>query len=218
MNKRKFMNAKTYWEQKLLGWEKDRYSRWGSLNPLSWTVRSRFFTAAQLIIDRLPKGGTIFEIECGSGLLAERLTEICDKYTGIDISESAIRVACERINNACFIFKAGDALKIDYGPADLTVLLGVTDWLDEAGVRKMFAKIKSNNILISHTQAPSWSPYSFYRLMMDRPVSKDSYRAFNYSGERIRAMLNEAGYEFEAVTRPTLLNPGALVWATKMKV
>jgi 2-polyprenyl-3-methyl-5-hydroxy-6-metoxy-1,4-benzoquinol methylase len=209
------MNPKQYWENKLLAWERLRYSKWASAHPFAWSVRARFFKASQVIQERVSKGSSIFEIGCGSGLLAERLVSIAGQYKGIDIAENAIQLARQRINHQNFKFHAVDLLEAEFELADLTVLLGVVDWLDYQGVEKLFSKIRSKNILVSHTDASKWSPYLFYRRIIDGKDSKEKYGALNYSAEQIQKILKKNGYSFEAITEPNLLNPGALIWASK---
>jgi SAM-dependent methyltransferase len=208
-------NPKKYWEEKLLSWEQARYSRWASAHPFAWTVRSRFFKASKLISERIPKGSSVFEIGCGSGLLAERLVDIAGQYKGIDIAENAIQLARTRVNHPKFEFYAGDLLDLEYEPADLTVLLGVVDWLDPKGVDHMISKIQSKLILISHTQASQWSPYTLYRKIVDDPNSTDRYGAQNYSVQQLRTIVEKNGYTLEPVTSPSLWNPGALVWSSR---
>ncbi len=142
---------------------------------------------------------------------------IVGRYKDIDIAENAIQVAQKRLNNPKFEFCTNDLLDIDYDAADLTVLLGVVDWLDSDGVELMMSKIKSKYILISHTQASTWSPYIFYRKILDSQNSKDQYGARNYSAEQIRVILEKNSYTFEAITHPNLFNPGALIWASRLK-
>ena len=210
------MSPKQYWENKLLSWELLRYSKLASVHPFAWSVRSRFFRASKLIQERVSKGSSIFEIGCGSGLLAERLVSIAGKYKGIDIAENAIQLARQRVKHRSFEFNAVDLLNAEFEFADLTVLLGVIDWLDYQEVEKLFSKIRSKYILISHTDASKWSPYRFYRRIIDGEDSKEKYGARDYSAEQIKKILKKNGYSFEAITQPNLLNPGALVWACKI--
>lgn len=209
------INPKHYWESKILDWESARYSNWAAAHPFAWTVRSRFFKAAQVISDRLPKGSSVFEIGCGSGLLAERLVSQIASYKGIDIAENAIQLARKRVYNPNFEFNAADLLNFEYSAADLTVMLGVIDWLDADGVELLMRKVKSKYVLISHTQTSSWNPYLIYRRIFDGIHTKGTYCARSYSAQQVEAILIKNNYSFEAVTHPTLFNPGALIWGVR---
>lgn len=207
---------KQFWEKKILKWEKARYSPWLWFYPVSWTVRSRLQGAREVIRRRLPAGSSIMELGCGSGYLAQDLIGRCTQYFGVDIALNAIEAARERVKDPAFRFAAGDAAVYPLAPADLTVFLGLTDWLAEDQLARLFMRIRSKYILFSYTDAARLNPYRLYRVAMDRPVNEDSYRARTYRRAQIERMLEVAGYSFEFVSAPGLLDPGALVWAQRI--
>jgi SAM-dependent methyltransferase len=202
-----------FWERKILNWEKFRYSQWLALYPLAWSVRARLKKAFKIITKRADPSWSVLELACGSGLLAEKLRGRVAGYRGLDIAHNAIARARERVPE--FEFDTGDVLTARYQPADLTIFLGLTDWLDERSLEAVFAKIQSPRILFSYTQVSLWNPYRLYRAFMDKPGKPGTQRARTFHETRIRALLERHGFQMERLTRPYLLNPGVLVWAQK---
>ncbi|MBX3020971.1 MAG: class I SAM-dependent methyltransferase [Bdellovibrionales bacterium] len=205
---------KTFWENKILRWEKSRYSDWQRYYPPAWPIRRRLEASIQAIHHGLPRGSRVLELGCGSGYLAEALWGYCGHYQGVDIAEGAIAVARQRVPACEFEFFAGDAVNFISQPCDLTVFLGLTDWLTPLELRALFRRVTSKHILFSYTDVALWSPYRLYRAVMDKPTNRDSYRGRNYSATQIQDLLDENGFASHHVLQPTLFNPGALVWAT----
>jgi len=196
-----------FWEQKILPWEKARYSRWLTLYPLSWSVRSRMRRARKILMARVPRGSAMLELGCGSGRLAEQLQDHVGRYRGIDLAASAISQARARVPQLSFT--VGDVLTQDLSGFDVTVFLGLTDWVDD--LPALFAKLHSPNILFSYTQGRHSAPYQMYRRWMDNP--RPCLHARTYTEREIREALAHCGYEMELMTRPSVMNPGVLVWA-----
>jgi SAM-dependent methyltransferase len=203
---------KEFWERKILRWERRRYSHWLALYPLSWSVRARLRRAHRLILQRVPRDWSVLELGCGSGLLAERLQSHVSRYQGVDIARNAIAKARERVPQ--FSFTSADVLTLSLPNADLTVFLGLTDWLDQNRLPALFGRIQSPQILFSYTESSRWNPYRLYRALMDKP---GALRAMSYSEAEIRAALSNAGYAMEKIVAPTLFNPGAMVWARRLQ-
>jgi SAM-dependent methyltransferase len=204
---------KEFWERKILNWEKLRYSHWLALYPLSWSVRARLRKACKVIARRADAKWTVLELACGSGLLAQKLRGRIAGYRGLDIAQNAIARARQRVPE--FEFNSADVLTTDFAVADLTVFLGLTDWLDERGLDAVFAKLNSPRVLFSYTQVSQWNPYRLYRVFMDKPMKSGTQRARTFNENQIRGLLERHGYRMSRLTRPYLLNPGVLVWAEK---
>src|SRR5665213_1122806 len=204
-----------FWERKILNWETLRYSQWLALYPLSWSVRARLARAYKIILQRVPPTWSVLELGCGSGVLAAKLRNHCQTYHGIDIAQNA--VARARLRAPRFSFTAADVFTIPLQSAELTLFLGLTDWVDEGKLPSLFAKLQSPQILFSYTRtsAWSWNPYRLYRLFMDKPTKAGALRARTYTETEVIDALTASGFSFEPLTRPSLLNPGVLVWARK---
>jgi SAM-dependent methyltransferase len=208
----------SYWEEKILQWERLRYSKWLFFYPLSWTIRSRLNSAIKIIKVRTQKNWSVLELGCGSGILAASICEDIKDYLGIDIASNAIALAKEKLQKPHVKFLAMDVLKASYEKKNLVIFLGLTDWLEMDQLRDLFSKLHSDNIFFSYTEVKAvsiWNPYHYYRIVMDRKSLRYSYKARSYSGSEIKNLLNVFGYSFEIVKPASLLNPGVLVWAKK---
>lgn len=207
---------KIFWNEKILGWEEARYSAPNALNPFSWTVRRRLNQAAAIIFERLEPGRSVLELGCGSGLLAERLVGHCGNYAGVDIAEKAIERAQERRLPAEFRFFAEDVSQMSLPWADLTVFLGLTDWLTPEQFLQLLAKVKSRELLFSYTEVFEWSPYRIYRNWIDGKRPEGHRHARSYSIDEIKSMLSVHNFTMEILGKANPLNPGALIWCRRI--
>ncbi|MBC7538052.1 MAG: class I SAM-dependent methyltransferase [Bacteriovorax sp.] len=208
----------TYWEEKILHWERLRYSQWLFFYPLSWTVRSRLNSSVKIIKKRLQTDWLVLELGCGSGIFAFNIANEVGHYLGVDIAANAIALAKKKNRHTQLQFLAADIMKISFEKKDVVIFLGLTDWLEVEQLRELFSKLHTNNVFFSYTETKvvsSWNPYYYYRIIMDRKSFKYSYRARNYSEVEIRKLLKDFGYSVEIIKPATLLNPGVLVWGKK---
>lgn len=208
---------KDYWERKILKWERLRYSKWLLAYPLSWTVRWRMHRALEIIKMKNIQGVRILELGCGSGILAQRLEPRFVHYVGVDIASCAISKARSlNLRNAQFI--ASDVFDSPLEGFDLTVFLGLTDWMEERSMRELFKKIQSPEILFSYTEkrvVSRWNPYWYYRHFVDGKQKEQQIAANNYEFSMIESILNKSGFKISHVEHATIFNPGVLVWASK---
>lgn len=209
------LEAREFWDRKILKWENMRYSRWTLLYPLSWTLRKRLALAAASIVERVSEDQHILELGCGSGLLADRLKKKYSKYTGVDIAPAAIRKAQGKLYPRGYSFQMLDVAESELPAADCAVFLGLTDWLKKEDLRSLFARLQVRNILFSYTDAAALSPYRAYRAVLDEPKVSPVRKARNYAAWEIAEMLADAGFDFEHIRRAGALDPGALIWASK---
>lgn len=145
------IDPKKFWDDKILGWEESRYSTSKGQSLLeklagraSQSLRFRLQMAVQLLVPHA-KGRRVVEVGCGSGLLAEPILERgAASYIGIDISDTAINAARQRVAASGLAkraeFAAADVLSfplLDTG-ADLVLSLGLLDWLTLDEIRTLF--------------------------------------------------------------------------------
>lgn len=208
-----------YWEKKILRWETLRYSKFLFFYPLSWTVRNRLRSSIEIIVSRAQKDWTVLELGCGSGILAIKILNKIKCYQGIDISPSAITFAQKKIPHQNAYFVADDILRVSFPQKNLVIFLGLVDWLNRQQIDELFSKIQTEHMFFSFTNkndVSSLSPYFYYRKIMDLKIKKNnSYHAQNYSEEDICNLLRKHNYSFEILKKPSFLNPGVLIWATK---
>ncbi|MGE0527978.1 MAG: class I SAM-dependent methyltransferase, partial [Bdellovibrionales bacterium] len=185
-------------------------------------VRSRLRLAAQIVQARLPPGQSLLELGCGSGYLAARVKSHCGSYVGIDIAAVAIREARRSLPEPHLQFMQGDIRQMRLPVAELTVLLGLSDWLSPMELKALVARLRSRCVLLSYTRASAWHPYRLYRALADAPRAGEgrsrtrSYGgARTYEGHELAAWLTEGGYRSELIKPPGPLNPGALLWAAR---
>lgn len=208
----------TYWERKILNWEKARYSKWLWFYPLSWTVRSRLHSAVEIIKSKADKNWKVIELGCGSGILAAQVHHLFSSYTGVDIAANAISVAHHRISKENVQFLAGDVQQMDFEHYDFSIFLGLTDWLEKDQLMKLFGRLNTKQMLFSYTEkevVSEWNPYFYYRKVMDRKSMDYSYKARSYSRAEIAEMMEKAGYKMSVLKPASMVNPGVLVWAEK---
>jgi SAM-dependent methyltransferase len=208
------MEEKKYWENKIIGWEKARYSPWMRVSPFAWSVRSRLHMASEIIYQRADRNWKILELGCGSGYLAQTLQPDFSHYVGLDIAENAIGEARFRFLRSTYEFFTQDVRRGVLPKGDLAVFLGLTDWISPAEFQDLLSRIEAPNLLFSFTDAAkvnSANPYRWYRNWRDH--STLSARAYTY--EDVRKWLWQAGFKIEIVQSSSWKNPGVLVWSTK---
>lgn len=212
------MNAQEYWNDKILGWEDARYSWRSYLNPGSWSVRSRLFTALDFLhpLCLSAREAKVFELGCGSGELAQRLLKYPNvRYEGWDISDVAIRKAQEKFQGTNYKFSAQDLQMAPTLPvADYTILLGVTDWISEEALRDLLTKINSPRVLVSYTENKTGLKnhlYNMYRLMKDQQPHQTTL----YTEASFQNVYQACGWKLEKNLSTKAMSPGRLVWLKK---
>lgn len=143
-------DVRGFWEGKILDWERGRYSgKGGDGGPLerladraSDSLRFRMESSAELLAPFV-KGRRVVDLGCGTGLLAPKvLAAGATHYAGYDIAESAIELARARAtaegwaDRATFARASLDELTSLDG--DVVVSLGLTDWLTDAELERLF--------------------------------------------------------------------------------
>jgi SAM-dependent methyltransferase len=140
-------DPKQFWEGKILGWEQGRYDRAPSRSLLerladreSASLRFRLRIAGELLAPHV-SGKRVLDVGCGSGRLAEAvLAAGAASYTGLDIAEVAIAAARARADEEGWNarFHVGGIEQVGDHPSDIVVSLGLTDWLDDDALRRLF--------------------------------------------------------------------------------
>lgn len=208
------VDKRNYWESKILRWEKARYGAVSCLRPGSWTLRRRMSASAELIATGLPPALRVLELGCGSGLLAEKIESRCSSYLGIDLAEAAIARARARLPAGKMQFRRADVLEDELPASDLTIFLGVVDWLDDAELKLLFRRLRCRYLLFSFTEAKNWRGagiYSLYRYFHDRKHGRGSYSARSFDRAELDRWLAPMRALRVEIHPTVFFDPGRLV-------
>ena len=143
---------KTFWNQKILSWENNKYDKKSKVFDVNSSVKHRLQLAASLL-SQIGDGKHLLELGCGSGRLWEQINALnLSGYTGIDLSETAI-IAFQKKTQGFKKFKislrCGDCIS-ENPSADIVISLGLLDWLPMEKIKKL-----------SETHKNAWYLHSF---------------------------------------------------------
>ncbi|MBT3583788.1 MAG: class I SAM-dependent methyltransferase [Halobacteriovoraceae bacterium] len=152
------LNKQKFWNEKILGWENDKYlgttglGRAVNINR-SLQVRRKIALAS---LAPLAKDATVVEAGCGSGLLLEAFLKLgVKKYIGIDFSSAAISKAKERIppdQQHRVEFRQEDIGLSKQIKCDVVFSLGLLDWLSETEVESFLSTVQARYHLHSFSE------------------------------------------------------------------
>ena len=166
------IKPRDFWNEKLIGWEEDRYSHSAQGSSLLEELARKFSglpermaTASRVLIPRAA-GKRIVEVGCGTGLLAESLIEAgAESYLGFDIADSAVKSAQERVAAAGMSekiqFMQGGVIDIGKVDADIVFSMGLLDWLTHDEIDKVFGLSEGAEFLHSFSE----KRLSFWRMV-----------------------------------------------------
>lgn len=142
-------DPRDFWEAKILPWEQGRYDQSPATSWLervadraSRSLRFRLHSAGELLAPHV-QGKRILDLGCGTGRLGPALLQAgASHYIGIDIAPTAIRAAQERAEREGWAHQAtfvtGDLDTLAEHPADVIVSLGLTDWLTDNQLSRLW--------------------------------------------------------------------------------
>ena len=143
-------DSKQFWEEKILTWERGRYTaqpQGGSLierlaDRASNSLRFRLSITKELLRPHVA-GKRVVELGCGSGLLAADLRSMgASDYQGYDISENAVshaqELAAKQGLGETVRFEACAVESLPELQADIVFSLGLLDWLDDSALAWVF--------------------------------------------------------------------------------
>jgi SAM-dependent methyltransferase len=153
-------NPKRFWEEKILTWEQDRYGDGKPSSLLEFFAhrasRSIYYRSelTKQILSSHIQGKKILELGCGSGKLSENLIRAgAQSYTGIDIAEPAIekakQIAMEKGISNVVKFEVNDFQYIGDYDVDIVFSLGLTDWLTDEEIERLFSHFRDVSFLHS---------------------------------------------------------------------
>lgn len=201
-------SQKAYWEAKIIDWEKSVYSRRilssklfleKIATPFRKLLKKRMAIAETLLANYI-KGKIVMDLGCGSGIfLISLLKYKPKKLIGIDIAQSAIKIANQRIKKlglkGKIEFLCTDVRKpsISLQLADTVTGIGFIDYLNKQELINLFKKIGSKNLFLFSFPAKIFSLreilHRVYLILISCPGSH------KYSRKEMDAILERAGIE-----------------------
>lgn len=211
------LDAKTFWNKKIIGWEDSRYGIGASgasgaeriAGNISSSLRFRLEAAISRLAPHLA-GRDLVELGCGSGLLADRLlAKGARSYLGIDISETAIARASSRQRDPRANFRVMPVSALPSLGNALVFSLGLFDWLGDSEIAHVFAVGRQGNYL----HAVSERRVSLQQLVHRAYVHfsygrRTGFRPAYHSVGQMNGLLAEAGLPPAAVWRHPRLSFG----------
>ncbi len=204
-----------YWNKKIVAWEFSRYSLFSSAHPLAWPIRARMNQTIKLLKHLAAPGAKIVDLGCGTGTLARQIRGLGLNYTGIDFSSVAINEAQKQASPG-EVFVCGPASN-DIPDADITVMLGLLDWLNDSELTALAKNLTSPVIIFSFTDGKrrgSVPLYRLYRKIIDLRVYKGQTCARTFNFEAIQSLFAQTGYTLEVLRTP-FMGYGRLVIGKK---
>jgi hypothetical protein len=137
------MDRKTFWENKIIRWEKAKYDEW-RLFDINRSLKFRQRLSIELMKPVI-KGSVVVEYGCGTARLMDTIMDLgAKKYIGVDSSTSAIQIAQHKVKS--YDVSKTDLVcspieNLDKIPADLSFSLGLMDWVDPKEIGRLSAPL-----------------------------------------------------------------------------
>lgn len=157
------MKSKNYWNNKIIEWENSigKTGNVSFIELLASYFRKPLKVRSEICIKILKpfvKYKAVLELGCGSGFFAFKLFDLCKPkhIYGVDIAKNAIKRAQEickdrNLTNK-FTFSEGDVISTRLIKSDITIGLGLLDYLTPEEIRALFKNIKSKYFLFTFAE------------------------------------------------------------------
>ncbi len=219
------VDARNFWEDKILVWERDRYGGTESTAPTLERVASRASDSLRFrikkaggIIGRHAAGKRIVELGCGSAMLAEGLIEAgAQSYRGYDIAANAVNQATRRIADAGLgekiSFIQSDIPALPALEADIVFSLGLFDWLSPAEIERIFELGDGAGFLHSISERRASPKQWLHKLYVHIAYGyrTGGYVPRYYAAEDIAAIAHRHGHAMTNIYRDRRLSFGILL-------
>lgn len=120
-------------------------------------LRAENKVKAPWILSRIPKSSVILDVGCGAGFLTNQLALAGHEVTGVDLSESSLKVAAHYDQTKTVTYKVANAYELPFSDASFDVLCAM-DFLE-------------------HVEDPARAIQEFARVL--KPGGKFFYHTFN---------------------------------------
>jgi len=152
--------VKAYWDRRIGSWDDSSYDRGhghGLMGKLRSSVDARMRLALTLLAPHA-QGKTVLDLGCGGGRVAVEMVRSLGaaKAHGIDISPAAI----EKGNALAKRAEVGDRVTFEVGTverdtfprADITLGLGLLDWLNDEETERLLTALEGRRIVLSYSE------------------------------------------------------------------
>ena len=157
------MDSRRYWNRKIVEWEDSTRdpSRVSAVERLAALFRNPLRMRTERCLELLApevQGKQVVELGCGSGFFAMELYQHCRpiRITGFDFAEQAVGRARQRAADAGLddrlTFEMGNASHDTFPPADVTIGLGLLDYLSLAQIRGLSEHLRSPRFLFTFAE------------------------------------------------------------------
>lgn len=158
--------AEEYWDRRIEEWESSAYLS-GDVRPSIHELVAALFRAdaikerlkvAMRLLKPIVLGRTVLELGCGGGHPSLALLKHgAEKVIGIDMSGKALNMAEGRAKalnlKDRLILIRGDVRTIEFPDTDITVSLGLLDYLNPEEVKSVVSRLNSPVVLLSFTRS-----------------------------------------------------------------
>ena len=161
----------------------EEFELWGAYHQHRHEMRYDLVAAAAR--KHLPSGGSLLDVGCGSGLVADRILDVDADYFGFDFGGHHIEYAAKRFGDVSsrlrFHFARGDAQLLPYadGSIDVVVMSEVIEHLlqPELAVWEIARVLKPGGVFIMTTnnasEVPLRSPLSHLLVWLEKAIGAD---------------------------------------------
>lgn len=201
--------VKKYWDDKIKIWSETSYEKnkkssfiTSIFSKLRKSIDARKETAVN-VLEPYIKDKSILDIGCGVGVLGiDLLSKGCAKYIGLDISEIAVEEGRRRAEVAGLSdkmeFICSRLQDIEEFPnADITVALGLLDWITLSEVEGLIKKLKGRKILLTFSEQDNSLNEIIHRFYLVKRLqwkNKGVYAHHFYRSD-VDAILKRNGFE-----------------------
>lgn len=200
--------VKAYWDNKIRIWSETSYDPTrpvGLVNKIFKRLRTSIDARLKYsceILAPTAKGKSVLDIGCGVGLLGLQLIGAgCSHYTGMDISSIAIEEARKRAQAdnklGSMDFICADLQNIKSFPdADITVGLGLLDWIPLDEVDRLMGKLKGRKILFTYSEQDNSFKEWVHRIYLVKRLEwkKSGVYAYHFKRKDIAEILSRHGF------------------------
>jgi SAM-dependent methyltransferase len=191
--------SREYWDNWILQWDRRAYDKIAT--GIVERVAAHFsqvdmrLTRAVDLLKPYIKTRAILDLGCGTGRLAFALVKLgASRVYGVDFSERAIGRAREsahalNLTNKV-IFVCDNVVDCKYPEVDVTVGLGLFDYLDEYEINKILSRLTSQSYLFTYLE----KRYDLRNILNSIYLSyRHVPRVFKYSRSEIERLVGSGG-------------------------